>query len=239
MGLDPVSLIIQVEVTFGVHLTDEDVARVASTGTVGKLYECVVEKLGENPRPRRLEGPVYDHLRRALVDVFDTPEGWIAPDSRLDELLPPGPRRRQWKRLGEALGLNLPPLRRPAWLERLIARSTLLLFLVGALALFLNNPVRDVVWLLLALLLATGLKSAVAFFLTRPFAVCLPASCATVEGLTRTLLRYHYGSIARREQGWDAEEVWEILQDVLVDGLGVKREQVTADAHLGRDLGAA
>jgi hypothetical protein len=50
--------------------------------------------------------------------------------------------------------------------------------------------------------------------LSAPWAIQLPADCATVEGVTRSILRLNYGLYVQREKTWNEEEVWETPQSL-------------------------
>jgi hypothetical protein len=112
--------------------------------------------------------------------------------------------------------------------------------LLGALSTALRGkPGPEAAGFLLALLMITALKTGAAHAMTLPYAVCFPRGCDTVKNFIKTLLRRHYGRLMQREGVWHPQEVWHVLQDLLVDLLGVSLEKVKADAHLVKDLGAA
>jgi hypothetical protein len=75
-----------------------------------------------------------------------------------------------------------------------------------------------------------------AYRLSTPFAVQLPAGCATVEGVTRAILRLNYGLYVQRERTWNEKEVWQTLHDVIVDELSVNPDAVRKEAEFVRDL---
>lgn len=219
-------------------------------GTVGALYALALEQLCHYPRHGCLCAPVFYRLRRDLGELFGTGRERVTPSSRLDDLIPRRQRRRNWQQLARALDLPLPALSRPAWLERAIRNSCLvsvlpvvffpaLLAAAVAVAPLLGRPAAEPVWILLSLIAGTGLKSGLAHLLTVPCAVHFPESCATVRGLIKTLMHTDYGRIVEQEQAWHERDVWNTLQGILAEALGVSPEEVTPEAHLVRDLGAA
>jgi acyl carrier protein len=264
MGLDLLDLVFRIERTFRVKLpTDEvvgprlarkrpadgkpppgedatDNALPYPAGTVGRLYFIILEQLSRYERPCCLGGRVFYRMRRALAEVFGTPWEDVTPASRLEEVLPLRQRRENWQRLAEALDLPLPPLVRPVRLELALHLSGSACLLAGVLAALLTAAGRGPgsVWIVLGLLAFNVLKSRLAWFLTRSWAVCFPPSCPTVKGLIRTLLRTEYGQIVEQERAWHQLEVWYALQAILVETLEVAPETVTLEAHLARDLGA-
>jgi acyl carrier protein len=217
-----------------------EVSQISDLFTVGMLYVYILEKLRPgNAWPRKCLGPlVFFSLRPALADLSGTGEAAITPASRLDQIIPLQERRPKWRRLAETLDARLPALRRPAVVVQWMRLGLAALF-IGSLALFvLGIPAADPFWLALSLLAGTGLKYGVAHLLTVPLAVCFPPSCATVKGLVKQLLKSNYGRLAARENACHHGEVWAVLEDILVEALGVDRERVTPDARLVEDLGA-
>jgi hypothetical protein len=73
--------------------------------------------------------------------------------------------------------------------------------------------------------------------LTAPFATRIPSDCLTVRGLTGTLLNLNFGALTEDKQRWSKLEVWEVLQAIIVDELGVTPEQVKPGARFIEDLG--
>jgi hypothetical protein len=160
----------------------------------------------------------------------------VTPSSDLAALLPPG--REAWTRLGRALNVPLPPLERPAWARRLAAGFAVkgACCLLPALAGFL---IAD-------RLVAAGWAGVLTGFgfgvlvlaATTPLAVHRPASCTTVKGFIKALLRRDYGLLSEQEQMAHHREVWEALRAQIVEALNVEPERVTPSAHFVYDLGS-
>jgi hypothetical protein len=238
MGIDLLDVKFRIERAFRLRIRRGEEAELFADGTVAALHGFIVRRLGQRERPRCLGVPVFDRFRAAVVDLLVIPPESVTPASRLDEVIPLDGRRSSWQRLGEALDLPLPALCRPRWLYHAVHAAALTAWLLAAAALVRGRPAGDWTWLLLGLLLGTGLKYAVAYLLTVRWAVCFPASCATVKGLVKTLLRENYGLLVEREKGWHEQEVWYALREVLVEALNVDPQEVRPEAHLVRDLGA-
>ena len=77
-----------------------------------------------------------------------------------------------------------------------------------------------------------------AYKMTAPLAVHLPASCATVGLATEAALALNFGRIARERQAWSEKELWDVLSRTVVERLGVDPAAVTRDARFVEDLGA-
>jgi acyl carrier protein len=237
MGLDLMDVVFRLERTFSIKIKRDDLAEVVSDGTVASLYRLILRRLGPNERPRCLGPPVFYHFRRAAADLFGTPSDVITPSSRLADVIPTRDRRRDWHRLREAIDLQLPALRRPPWLVVLMHAGLIASGLLGLLAYFVLKPVGDPTWLALGTFGGIVLKSAAAYVLTLPWAVCFPASCVTVKDLVKTVLRSDYGRVIQHERAWHELEVWYAFQDVFAEMLNIRVHQITADARLVEDLG--
>jgi acyl carrier protein len=231
MGLDMVELVVRVEETFHITIKDEEAEKIT---TVGALYECVLGKLGETEVTGCLSLAAFHRLRRALMSRFAVPRNSVRLEARVTDLIPPRARREQWRRLGEELGLKLPRLARPRWLAYGIFLAPLVA--LGAVAVssargsFESPSARS-------LFAGAILFWASAALLTAPFATRIPSDCLTVRGLTGTLLNLNFGALTEDKQRWSKLEVWEVLQAIIVDELGVTPEQVKPGARFIEDLG--
>lgn len=240
MEHDVIDLGFGVERTFRVRINWDELIHDGQEPTAGDVFAYLLDRLGPNDC-RRCIGEIVQHrLQGALTELFLTPASEVVPEAPLESLIPVQYRRQYWRQLATALDLPLPPLRRPAWMERFIAFPWALValllpfapFLVGVLA---QNP--TVRWLLIGFVAGAALRSGLLHFLTLPFAIRFPPGCDTVEGLVDFLLREHYGLLVQRERMWNTAEVWRILQAILADSVGVEPERVTPTTRLVSDLG--
>ena len=140
MGLVFSEVVMETEERFGIHIED---AEVVPLRTAGDFYALVLRKLGipwcraswAFPCPSSV---AFHRIRRALIQAAGVPRRSVRPDSRLEELLPDGERRRQWAALEAAADLRLHPLER--------------------------SPALDAAWLLTAAMLGAGVLAAFAGF---------------------------------------------------------------------------
>ncbi|HJT78300.1 MAG TPA: hypothetical protein VJ739_13945 [Gemmataceae bacterium] len=237
-GMDVIELVYEVEERFKIRLDDRELER---TSTVGALYLLILQKLGRDEHPRRQEALLLERLRHTLVELFGPQAADVGPATPLEEVIPRDQRRLHWQRLAAALDLPLPPLCRPAGLTRFLNGTTLGLLTLGIVGYLTEHPHGPVNWLVLTaagLALVCFVKYRIVHFLTTPWAVCFEDECATVRGLLRWLLLREYGRILARDDQWHEDEVWPALQEALAKSLGVKREKITPEANILRDLAA-
>jgi acyl carrier protein len=241
-----VEIVLDVEETFGISLPDE---RMAEIRTVGELRDCIVEVLEhENTEGDGLTCVIFERLQEALQTVATrrASQEPITPETALSTLFPPIGRRSAWKQLTASLDLPLPPLKRPHWISTIFLLMAVVLgWITSILMLQVLFPVKTAAsgWLIGGL---GGLLGFAAIFLwwlvgrglTWPLAVFWPKDVRTVGGLSHYLLQKRYGEVVKKEQRFNREEVWCILQSIIAATLGVNRCDVTPEARFFEDLGA-
>lgn len=228
MGLEIVELIMRVEETFEIEIGDEEASEII---TIGQLYTCILGKLGISLSDRCLSSIAFYRVRRALVSLSGAPRQSIRPSTETEALLPQTNRHQHWNYLGRMTGSKLPDLKLPPWMQNLIWITSLLLAASSLFVYILSSFYLAALWFLSSLLFAW-----LAHRLSAPFAVQLPADCATVGGITRAILSLNFGLYAHREQTWNEKEVWRTLHDIIVDELSVKPESITKESQFVRDL---
>ena len=230
MGLDAVELIMAVEEAFDIEIPDREAEKL---GTVGQMYAFIVNKLAFDQSRRCLSSAVFYRARQALIDLSGVPRQSVSPSAPMEALLPSGGRRSAWQNLSRVMEVRLPHLKPPRWLG-LLSGSLGLTLLIACFAAYFVYPIAIAAcyWLGSALLVWIANRAAA------PFAVEIPAECATVGGTVRAILRLNYGTRTGTRRRWDPNEVWETLRRLIVEQLGVPLEAVTADAFLVDNLGA-
>jgi len=230
MGLDAVELIMAVEEAFDIEIPDWEGRNLS---TVGQMYAHVVSRLAFPQRERCISSAVFYRIRRALMELYGVERRSITPSTRMDTLLPPGRRRSHWQSLSQVMEAQLSSLELLGWVGPL-SRGLGLALLVTCLAAYFVYPISIAV----RCSLGSALLAWAAYQAAAPFAVQLPAECATVGGTVRAMLRSNYGSQTQTTRKWDPNEVWETLRSVIVRQFGVPPEAITADTDFVRDLGA-
>jgi hypothetical protein len=107
MGLDTVELIMEVEETFALNISDTEAQKIR---TVGDLVRLAQSKADKRPGLACATSRMFYRLRRELQHVFPIPRDRLRPGAKWAALIPASSRRRVWRRL-RAAGLELPPLR--------------------------------------------------------------------------------------------------------------------------------
>ena len=70
-----------------------------------------------------------------------------------------------------------------------------------------------------------------------PFALVPSESLKTYRDLVTHLVALNYSKLSKRFASWKPTDVWNVLQLIIVEQLGVKKELVTPNASFVYDLG--
>lgn len=228
MGLDGVELILAIEDSFGIHITDEEANTVS---TVGDLQNLVVGKLDGRESKRCLTSAAFYRTRRGIVQALGVDRRQITPSTPLLTLLPEKDRRENWRRIQGAMEFNLPALQHPG------STQLGLIFLGVIPALWAGFHYRlGFGWRVLLFvlgLIAGGLLIKVSPVLATSF----PNRDATVGDLAKDVLAANHARVAEAAGGWNQKEVWETLCSLIVRQTGVSREDITPEARIVGDLG--
>jgi hypothetical protein len=240
MGLDLVELVIKVEETFTIQINDRDASEII---TVGQLYRYVLERVAVQEGDPCLTSRAFYGLRRSFQTELGVSRDRVRPRADIEELLPRPGRKQHWESLGEALRVHLPDLRRPSWLQDVLGWCVIATGLTLFLGILLFAGFSSVLgmggfitYLFLALTLV--LLNVLAFALTSPFAIELPAHCRSVRGLVETAVASGCMAAEPNDRRWSRATVWVALRLVIVDVLGVHPEEVTDNARFVADFGA-
>ena len=229
MGLDGVELLLHVEESFGIVITDEEAG---SMHKVQDLYRCVIARLERLPGRAGLSSHVFYRLRRALMERLGVARRAVRPDTPMESLLPAKDRRKAWRELTGALAPKSPALVAPAFFY--LANG--LLFAGMAVAGGVKAYAHDSALIFFGYLLAGGFFCMFANWLATPWATRIPWDCDTAGDLVKILLRDNYGSLAEERQKWSELEVWAAVKAIIVEELGVRPEEVTPGARFIEDL---
>jgi len=245
MGMDFLDISLRIERDLEVTLSDDDLAELARDGdiTVGDLYLCVLRRLNLRDLAQRDIGMNYalwKEIQELLCAVTNTPVTEVELKTPLAALFPRQSRPAAWSALREACRYRVPKLDYPGSV-RVIGWMLATTMVAGELLNFWQLIGAAQVWPLFALLgiwmlveTYAKLLSGLARFRTR-----FPARTQTVKDLCRRIIAGNYEDICEGvEIPLDDEclAVWRKLQEILVDVLGVKEEEITFEGRLVADL---
>ena len=240
MGLDTVELMIEVEQAFDVQIPDDCAAEMY---TVGDVHDFILESQADcesapdamTPSKVCLSAATFFSIRDALASHVDVRARRLRPRALVEQTIPVKSRRAVWAKLQQSLSLKFPRLRRPGWIVACLTVLTIAVAL-GCAALMQARYGAE-----LAALSGVGLLAVLGVgttWITRFWAVHTESDWSTFRGLSQVVLAHNYAKLSRRFNTWDPADVWQALQAIVVEKLGVEPEQVTRQARLVEDLGA-
>jgi hypothetical protein len=228
--LDLYELMLEVEDAFGFSIPAEDAAELS---TMGKLHDYVLAHRFRGKQDTCLTSMTFYRLRKALMSVLQIPRDAVRVSTELWAIIPRH-RRRTWRAIERTMGFRLPFLRRPLWFVRLAALAAIALGVAAPLLAGLK-PFRGGV---LSAIVVTGVFVSVFFCrLTECFATEFPPDILTVGQLAKGILARNYRPIvAESKKSATDAEVWEILQHIVGEQLGVRAGQLTKDTDVVKDF---
>lgn len=238
MGLDGVELIMAIEEEFNIEIPNEEAERIR---TAGDLCELAIRLMNPGTAPQGQTGGTvraFNSVRHALMVALDMPRTEVTADLYLDRLFPLRSRRALWQAASAASEFAFPELVCPRWLVQSLTYGVgalcLLALLIPLMAFRGHSPMLRFLALGAIGVPLIGFLSALAYRVSRPWARLFPFGIVTVGDLTHYVARrYRLDPLFPATQ----DQVWQRVQEIIVQQLGVRPEQVTWDADLVRDLG--
>lgn len=232
MGLDTVELVMEIEEAFDISIPDDHASKML---TVGDVYEFILEKTADSALKSStcLSAAAFFALRRHVSALGLSPSE-IRPKTQLDCVIPLIGRRTYWQNLSSRMDLRFPRLGRPSWLALL----NCMLVAIVVFASFLGFAQQNVVAGFFAAGVLDVISSVLLIFLTKPLAIYPVSTCSTVRDLVTNLVATNYNTLATRYSTRNPSDVWNALQLIVAEQLGVDRSAVVPHARFVQDLGA-
>ncbi|MCC7339101.1 MAG: hypothetical protein IT422_28740 [Pirellulaceae bacterium] len=232
MGLDTVELVMDIEEAFDISIPDD---RASQMLTVGDVYEFILEKTNDSTLSSKtcLTAATFYELRTILLSagIKNTD---IRPRTRIDRVFPLLGRRSNWKTLSSKMGLRFPRLERPSWLT-LVNCMVVAALVFGTFLTFAKPKVSDGI----AMASVAGtIGSFTLYLLTIPFAVLPGSTCLTIRDLVTRLVAINFNTLSRRYSVLNPTDIWNALQLIVSEQLGVAKSAVVPTARFVQDLGA-
>jgi acyl carrier protein len=227
MGLDAVSLVMEVEDNFGISIQTNEAERIQ---IVGDLVSVVHSRIIAAQARHCPMLPAFLALRTTVRDVTGDSSLRIRPRHLVTESLTVSQRRELWRRLAKMLGSPPRALRRPPPLRALLTGVVILLvFLATVTALAIDVQILPVTLALAAIAVACLHISTVPFRFTPPDGWMTFGDITTkVVGATVATKNLHLRTTA---------EVLAELRPIIADVLGVDLDEVVSEARFIEDLG--
>jgi len=236
MGLELVELVFIMEETFRIQIKDTDLEYMR---TVGQMHECICGKFNTmNANVCPIQQAFYA-LRKNIAGLTNSSKREIRPKTRTEQYFPKDSLKKQWALFSEQSSLVLPPLDLPTWIKRFLLLSSAavamspLLFFVRKFHMFDGAFFVLLCLIALASLLLWALIYQRLKVLFRPHLFAIPASCATIGGFSKQILKLNSEKF---DSPFTEDEVWNKLVDTISEHFGVKREDIKPETRFIGDL---
>jgi acyl carrier protein len=236
MGLDFVYILLEVEDTFNIRIPEEDYPTLR---TVGDLYQLIIRELATPTGEAAVTSHLFYCVRDALVETVGVPREAVRIDWKVEELVPRANRRGAWQQLGVRLGISLPALRRPPWLEYVLGLVTIAAIVWGLSAIMGNWG-----FAVLGAVFPAGLIAWRVWKTTLPWATRIPPECSTVRALVGAVAvkagrQLEPAGTLGKQSVWSQGDVWTVLVSILCHVLDVSADRIHPGARFIEDLGAS
>ena len=246
MGMDLSDITYRIEKAFDIDLSWEEVADLARDDdiTVGDLFSLLLKKIYLRDVGRydiRLNYDLWVEIQSVLHSVTNVPTNRIELKTLLKTLFPRKTRRAQWDALRDACPYRVRKLDYPRGLRVVGFSLAAGMVLIEQFQIW-KIPGANWFWPLLGLFgiwvfVETYLK---VLSICAPLQICFPAGMVTVKQLCRAVLATDYMHICKNvEVPLDQRclTAWQEFTEILVDVLGVDKDEITFRSLLVRDLG--
>lgn len=264
MGIDFVDIMFRIETAFDIRLDTEDFQTPPEPGSkiprfrtkVGDLYEIVLERRSRDKAPQPSAGladRALEEVRQALAAVLDIPHEQIGENDSLEELLPQPRRNRLWRTLKKHLRMDLMSLKPrgkwygPVWLTSFVAMISIAVTMQSVLlwSMLQQDYVIDcllaILWMIavISTVIISAILTNALLALPVWFTWEVPKGLQTVGDLAQSVLALNRGRFVELCGSDPDDDAWESLRFIIADALAVDLKQVTKEADLFKDLGAA
>jgi hypothetical protein len=223
-GEDSCELVSTIEQSFGIKLSEDDLAQ---SETIGTLAHTVFAKLQHPVTPQCLSSVMFYKLRRVFMESFDVPRAKVVPRTSLYDLMPWKSRREYWRKVQDRLNYALPRLGWPSWLVALwlLLTASTLYFLFGLKALRAPLGASSVLVGVIGIISVLVLVAVVLSPLGREF----PRSCETFGDLTKLALARNYENVAARHGMSSEKEVVQLLLQLVAAETAADVEKLSSE----------
>ncbi len=230
MGLDSVELLVEIERTFDIRIPDPVAEKM---DTVGKAYDEVWKRIQHRNSGKFILQVLFYRLRACFKEEL-TVEINISPSTLIDDIVPKADRRKIWAILSQRSKLKLPELVLPDKIASGLFKWGLVVFCtITWLSWYLNERLQigGLIYLLaIAVCIAIMLLSS---GILKPQRMTIP--CTTMRELTLQVLAMNMPAL--NEQGVTRKEMEMIINNVIVEIMGINPAEIAPEKSFGNDLG--
>ncbi len=233
MGLDSVELLMDVEDTLGIEISNLEAEKI---DTVQDFYDCAWKHVSNKKLSieKCYTQSVFYKIRQAIVENIKVDKASITPKTKIADIIPFENRRKIWQQLEDTLQLKLPQLelRKP---YNIILNAFGIKTILGSLLveLFMVIIYDASYWFygysLIAILLTSLLSKAFTPFRTK----FVPSDFGE---LTKNVYGKNFKAITN-EKGITKNDLEIVIREIISNKMGIDLAEITPEKSLTRDLG--
>jgi acyl carrier protein len=231
MGLDGVELIIEFEKVFGIEIPDADAEKLT---TVGSVYDYVYNRVQSEQTNRCTTQIVFYRLRKYCTPRFNIAREEFTPLIELNSIFPFKNRREEYKAFSNSIQLETPELTLSNRLDSLLNNIGTLLIGGGLLvALILTIFFHYSNWLFLLPVIGFGITIIVSTLLNPSRIYINPGK---VGDFSYKLVALNYTLLSDKNK-FNKQEIIAVINQVIIDKIGVDIEELSPEKSFTDDLG--
>ena len=231
MGLDSIEILVEVEKAFEIKIPDQEAEKII---TVGNFHDVVWLHVNHRQSNKCKSQGLFYKLRQSLVEVFHIPKESLKPDTSLNDIFPQEDRRKYWRKLSLANGLDFPNLVLPPHYSTFLSSIGLITIGGGlAISLILMLFFDFTKWTLLIPLAGISITYFISKLLNSRRTEFTQEN---ISDLTNKILVLNYNTLNRGGEV-NRKEVELIVSNIIADNSGLELDEVTPDKKICDDLG--
>jgi acyl carrier protein len=231
MGLDSIELIMEFEKTFGIEIPDADAEKLT---TVGSVYDYIYSRVQSEQTNRCTTQIVFYRLCKYCTRRFNIARHEFTPLIDLNSIFPFENRREEYKAFSNSIELETPALTLSNRLDSLLNTIGTLLIGGGLLvALILTIFFNYSNWFFLLPVIGFGITIIVSTLLNSSRIYINPG---TVGDFSYKLVALNYTLLSDNNK-FNKQEIIAVINQVIIDKIGVAIEEISPEKSFTDDLG--
>lgn len=231
MGLDSVELVMEFEKKFGIEIPDADAEKLT---TVGSVHEYIYNRILSAKSHNCLSQHLFYKIRQYFFDHLIIPKSAISAKSNINEMFPTQNRKVEYKKFSEAMALAVPELTLNNKTRKLLEIIGSILILGSLIVAFLLTSFFSYSKWFYILPVAGIILTILISQLLNPYRTTI--SPMLVKDYIYKLISLNYAQLTENNH-LTKQEIISVINQVIVDKIGVDMEELTPEKSFTDDLG--
>ncbi len=231
MGLDSIELVMEFEKKFGIEIPDADAEKLT---TVGSVHEYIYNRIQSAKSNHCLSQHLFYKIRQYCSEYFRVSKSTINIKTNLNELFSMQNRIIEYKKFSTTIGLSVPDLALSYKTNRLLKLTGSTLILGSLIVAFLLTSFFSYSkWLYMLPVLGVILTILLSWLLS-PFRTTI--NPMLVKDYIYKIISLNYTQLTENNH-LTKQEIISVINQVIVDKIGVDMEELTPEKSFTDDLG--